>query len=192
MVSYNPDEGTVVVELLPEGVKTGDIPFMTPWAGTPGSASGFQFGPEPGLQVTVLAFDTEWEHLKAIPSEFSEVNKPPGAPAGEAWLVMEDGETYVKLRKSGHTDVGAKIAARLAAPLIQLSDTLDELADDDAVVRKKDLMAVVDVLNSLIAAYKAHKHIGNMGAPTPLDPSDIAAAPAPATAAGSSVVRAKE
>ena len=192
VVSYNPEEGTVVVELLPEGVQTGDIPFLTPWAGTPGTASGFQFGPSPGLQVTVLAFDTEWEHLKALPSQFSEVNRPPGTPEGEAWLVLEDEETGVKLKKSGHADVSAKTAARIQAPLIQLSDTLDALTDDDAVVRKKDLKAVVEVLNALIDAYKAHKHVGNMGAPTPLDPADIAAAPQPATAKGSSVARAKE
>lgn len=174
--TYDPETATVTVVLQPDGLRTGDVQFLTPWAGVPDTSTntgtGMLCGPEKGMQVLVIKLDDEGEHLICFPSTFNETNYPPQVPAGEWWLLKSgDAKTYVKLVSGGKTQIGGKTEVDVIAPLVQLSDTIDTLGPDYAVVRRKDLQAVIDDLNDLKALVKAHDHIGNMGAPTPLDPT---------------------
>lgn len=165
IASYNAQEGTVVVKLMPHNVLTGDMQFLTPWAGTPGTTSGFQAGPEPGLQVIVLALDAAWQDCVCMPSVFSDVNHPPGAPAGEAWLLHKSGSS-VKLTNAGDVDMAGNTAVRLNAALVQLSNSFNSLGDGNSVVRKSDLQTVITAINAFVSAFNSHTHLGNLGGPT--------------------------
>lgn len=180
--SYDKDAGTVIVELKPDGVKTGDIQLGSAW-------NGMQGGPLKGDQVMVWALDPEFEDL--IGFGFTHTDDSPGTPGGEFWIVgRPDKANRVKIKNDGVTEVGGSTAVRAVAPTVELSDMLDALGADDAIVRKADLQVIVNALTSLTSYIAVHLHgNGNFGAPTtnPLTPPPSA----PATATASSVAKAK-
>ena len=189
-----PESGTITARIKgPENdVLTGDIEFLQPFVGPEGS--GVQGGPEKGMPVLIIAMDPDWEYLKAIPGGYNDLWPSPGVPRGDWWIVHKIKETYVKLVTEGsRLLLGGKDYIKVTAPKTDISDTLDDLGDDNRIVRWKDLKAVVDRVNALQSAYKGHGHIGNMGAPTPFDPATIAtnAALQDAVANGSTIGRVK-
>lgn len=190
VVSYNKDDNTVVVKFKPDNVESGDLPIYLPWNGTPGYNSGFQAGLEPGALVLVFAFDANWEHLGVLGTCYSDANKAPGAPQGEVWWVHKSG-SYVKMKINGDLFFGSPTQIDLAAPLIQLSDSLSALGGGTEVVRKQDLQALIDwINNSLIPWLKSHAHVGNLGSLTS-SPATAALLLNKSDATASSVAKAK-
>ncbi len=189
VASYNPDNNTVRVKLYPQAIVTGDIQLFVPWVGPTGC--GMQFGPEVGTQVLVVPMDTTGEHKVCILSAYNDKFKAPGAPAGDVWFLFA-AKTFIKYLKAAKTLLlGAETAFQVVSPLVELGAA--DLTADDGVVRKSDLQAVVDDLNNLRDWCTKHKHVGNMGAPTPVDPTDAATiSTAYGAAEASATVKAKE
>ncbi len=126
--TYDKDTCTVTVALGPNKLLSGDMPLLQWWADTDGN--GAQAGPQKGAGVLVISLDMEGRHKVCLPGMYNEKNRPPGAPAGEAWIVQK-----------------TKIAA--IAPVVELKASKDDtLGAGDAIVRKSDLQAVIDHLNS--------------------------------------------
>jgi phage baseplate assembly protein V len=103
--SVDPSSGTVKVALQPEGVLTGWLPLLSPWAG---SGWGVVCLPEPGDQVLVLAQEGHSEHGIVIGRIFSSQQKPPNAPTGELWIVHSSG-SFIKLQNDGTIRVGGDL-----------------------------------------------------------------------------------
>jgi hypothetical protein len=179
VVSYDEkaEPPTAVFKTLPDGVPTGDIPIGTAWAGTPGEVSGAAGGPEVGTLALLAKVDPAGQVMKCLAFFPSAKNLTPPVPAGEYWVFHKSG-SYVKLGNDKTVKVYAAEKVLVDAQAIQLSDSLDILGDDDAIVRKKDLQAVINYV-------KGHKHVGNFGSPTsePIIP--------PGDADASSVAKAK-
>ena len=168
IVTYDEENGgSVTVKYLPSGLVSGDMPLATSWAGTPGeAASGAGGGPEPGTLFLVLGLDANFDLAVALMALWSSKNLAPAVPAGEYWVFHKSG-SYVKLDNEERVRIHAPVQVDLIAPLVQLTDSLDALTAEKAVVRKEDLQTLIDwINNSLIPWTKAHTHIGNLGFPT--------------------------
>jgi hypothetical protein len=168
--SWDPAQGTVVVMTKPGDNLTGDIPFMTPCVGAKGpdgKASGMQWGPAKGTPVVVFTTDSAQEHLYAMAQHYNDVFPSPGALEGEWWIRHKDG-AYVKLLNDGRVVIGS-------TTYVDISDTTAPLGDDDCIVRRADLQAVIDKLNALTNWCRDHTHPGTAPAilPYPLGPLTI-------------------
>jgi uncharacterized protein involved in type VI secretion and phage assembly len=95
----------VKVNLQPEGVETGWLPYLSPWAG-PGW--GVMATPAQGNQVLVVFHDGNIEAGVAIGGSFSDVDQPPSvAPdtaGGELYLVHGQGQ-QVALKNDGSISI---------------------------------------------------------------------------------------
>lgn len=164
VVSFDADNYTVVVRLLPYGVNTGDIPLYTPWAGTPGTKSGLRGGPAAGTTVLVLALDPGGAELVAMATSYSGKNEGPATAEGEYHVAINP-ETYVKMDLEENTKIGGGATVQAIAPRVELKSSSGALADGDGIVRKEDLQAVVDSVNALVDWLNTCPFLGNFGAP---------------------------
>jgi uncharacterized protein involved in type VI secretion and phage assembly len=105
VTSVDPGTATAKVTLQPEGVLTGWLPVLSPWAG---SGWGLYCPPSPGDQVLVVAQEGDSEHGLIIGSAFSNAQPPPAAPVGEFWLVHKSG-SFIKLQNDGTIQVGGDL-----------------------------------------------------------------------------------
>ena len=105
ITSIDPNTGTARVVLQPEGVLSGWLPVLSPWAG---AGWGMMCLPAPGDQVFVLAQEGAAEHGVIIGRIYSSQQRPPPAPGGELWLVHQTG-SYVKLLNDGTVQVGGDL-----------------------------------------------------------------------------------
>lgn len=105
VTSVDPDSGTAKVALQPEGVLSGWLPIMCPWAG---SGWGMVCPPSPGDQVLVLAQEGHTEHGVIAGRVFSVSQRPPAAAIGELWLVHSSG-SYIKLLNDGTVRIGGDL-----------------------------------------------------------------------------------
>lgn len=97
VTSVDPTAGTARVSLQPEGVLSGWLPLLTPWAG---AGWGMVCPPLPGDQVLVVAQEGDAEHGLIVGRAFSNIQRPPAAPGGEFWLVHQSG-AFLKLCNDG-------------------------------------------------------------------------------------------
>lgn len=164
--------------------------LMVPQRGT--KDNKFYDVPDLGSHVACLLDEHDEEGL-VLGAVYSDVDEAP-VKSGDKWHVtFKDGTKLEYDRASHELTVDApdgKVLIKCPAVMLGASD----LAAENAVVRRSDLQAVIEELNALKSWAAAHKHIGNMGAPTPIDPTD-AAAPAVAQpcpdATASDVAKAK-
>jgi phage baseplate assembly protein gpV len=141
VTSVDPSTATVRVTLQPEGVLSGWLPVLTPWAG---SGWGLVCLPSPGDQVLVVAQEGHADHGVVIGAAFSANANPPAAPAGEFWLVHQSG-SFIKLVSDG--------TVRISGDLHVAGDVYDSLGS----------------LNRLRQHYDVHTHPGVSGPPSPQD-----------------------
>lgn len=179
--SYDPAAGTVTVHLKPGDQETGDIPFMTPWAG---NGWGQAAGPTVGMPVLVLSLDADQEHMMAMSGYYNDVFKAPAPKPGE-WWVSHEKLQYVKLLNDGRTVIGSKES-------IDLSTTEDPLNDDDSIVRKKDLQRVIDYINGTLRNWLiGAPHLGNFGMPVVVNPATLPAFTEHPAATASNIAKAE-
>jgi hypothetical protein len=160
VVEWHPDAEppSATFKTLPDGLTTGDLPVGAAWAGSPGATSGALGGPEKGTLALLGCLDAEGQMMMCLTFFGSTKNSLPAVPSGEYWVFHKSG-SYVKLGNDEHVKVHGTQQVDIVAPVVQLSDALDGLSDDNAIVRKKDLQAVINYI-------KGHTHIGNLGAAT--------------------------
>jgi len=82
---------------------------------------------------------------------------------------IEDDFTFPIQDKYGNKIVMSSKGIVITSKLVQIGDK--DLSDNDNVARKSDLDALISEFNSHKLLMKSHYHIGNMGAPTILDPT---------------------
>jgi hypothetical protein len=162
----------VKVELEPEGDVTDWIRYL----GLGLALGNWQAAYLPALEteVLLLATDPDCSSYVAIGGFYNGVDLPPTDFAAGTLLLEHSGGNSLLLDTDGTIYLGAKSGAT-------------------GVVRKPDLQAVIDDLNAFKDEFKGHAHIGNMGAPTPLSPADVASTALNHTAAAgaSTIVKAK-
>jgi len=105
IVSVDPNTGTARLTLQPEGVLSGWLPVLSPWAG---AGWGMVCPLAPGDQVLVLAQEGAAEHGVIVGRIFSGLQRPPAAPSGELWFVHQSG-SYLKLLNDGTVQVGGDL-----------------------------------------------------------------------------------
>jgi phage baseplate assembly protein gpV len=141
VTSVDPSTATARVTLQPEGVLSGWLPVLTPWAG---NGWGLVCLPSPGTQVLVIAQEGHADHGMIIGAAFSATAVPPAAPAGEFWLVHQSG-SYIKLIADGTIQVNGDLHVA--------GDVYDSHGS----------------LNRLRQHYDVHVHPGVSGPPNPQD-----------------------
>lgn len=97
VASVNPGTATARVMLQPEGMLSGWLPILSAWTG---AGWGMVCPPQPGDQVLVVPQESDAENAVIIGRAYSDVQAPPGAPAGELWLVHRSG-SFFKLQNDG-------------------------------------------------------------------------------------------
>ncbi len=101
VTSVDPATATARVTLQPEGVLTGWLPILTPWAG---NGWGLVCPPSPGDQVLVIPQEGDAEHGLILAASWSDKTAPPPAPSGEFWLLHRSG-SFLKLQNDGTIQV---------------------------------------------------------------------------------------
>jgi len=146
VTSVDPDTATARVLLQPEAVLSGWLPVLSPWIG---AGWGMSCPPSPGDQVLVLAQEGDAEHGVIIGRAFSAVAAPPGALAGELWLVHATG-SFVKLLNNGTVQIQGNVTITGDVKATgNISDAHGKLAD-------------------LRAHYNLHRHTDSRGGQTSL------------------------
>ena len=105
VTSVDPATATARVTLQPEGVLTGWLPVLTPWAG---NGWGLFCPPSPGDQVLVIPQEGDAENGLVLASSWSDQNAPPPTPSGEFWIVHSSG-SFIKLTNDGTIQVKGDI-----------------------------------------------------------------------------------
>ena len=105
ITSVDPSNATARVTLEPEGVLTGWLPLLSPWAG---SGWGFVCPPSPGTQVLVIPQEGDAEHGLILASSWSAQAPAPAAPVGELWMVHRSG-SFLKLKNDGTIQVNGDL-----------------------------------------------------------------------------------
>ena len=101
VASVDPSTATARVNLQPEGVLSGWLPLLTPWAG---NGWGLVCHPMLGSQVLVIPQEGDAEHGLIIAASWSAQMAAPSAPTGEFWLVHQSG-SFFKLLNDGTVQI---------------------------------------------------------------------------------------
>ncbi len=97
VTSVDPANGTVRVQLQPEGILTGWLPLLSPWVG---NGWGLSAPPGVGDQVFVLPQEGDAEHGVVVGRAWSETSVVPNTPVGELWITHKSG-SFLRLRNDG-------------------------------------------------------------------------------------------
>jgi len=101
VTSVDPGSATARVQLQPEGVLTGWLPFLSGWVG---NGWGLSCPPSPGDQVLVLPQEGDAEHGLIVGRAWSRGAAAPATPVGEFWLTHRSG-SFVRLLNDGTISV---------------------------------------------------------------------------------------
>ncbi|TKI03588.1 baseplate assembly protein [Martelella alba] len=120
ITAYDPDVYAVKVQIQPTGEETGWIPLSTDWVG---NGWGLAAGPMIGAIVGV-DFDSGLMGAgMATGQYYNDVDRCPGPPSGEFWLVHKDG-AYIKLTN----DKKVTIVDGAGSSLVMNGDTTGEMS----------------------------------------------------------------
>ena len=155
VTSVDPAQGTVRVQLQPEGILTGWLPVLSCWTG---AGWGMSCPPSPGDQVFVLAQEGDAEHGVVVGRAFSLAQAPPAAPAGELWLVHAKG-SFLKLSNDGTININGPVSITGGLVVSGSIQAAGDIADGHGT------------MSALRGHYNAHVHTDSHG--------DVTNAPAP-------------
>lgn len=142
VASIDPAAYAARVLLQPEGVLSGWLPVLSPWAG---NGWGITCLPQPGDQVLVLPQEGAAEHGVVAAGSFSNRRRPPPSTPGELALVHSSGTT-LRLANDG--------TVRIEGDLHVAGNVFDHHGSLDGLRRH----------------YDDHRHPGSPGGPP--DPQD--------------------
>ncbi|WP_182056493.1 phage baseplate assembly protein V [Pantoea sp. ME81] len=110
--AYDPTNYAVKVQLQPTGEETGWIPLSSPWVG---SGWGLAAGPMIGAVVEV-EFDSGLMGAGMAAGQFfNDVDRSPGPPSGEFWLIHKSG-SLLKFLNSGEVLLSSDTKITYDAP----------------------------------------------------------------------------
>ena len=141
VTSVDPTRYAARVSLQPEGTLTGWLPVLSAWTG---AGWGAVCLPAAGAQVLVVPQEGDAEHGVIVGASYSDVARPPAAPAGELWLVHSSGAA-LHLCNDG--------TVRIAGDLHVTGDVYDQQGS----------------LARLRGHYDTHTHASLSSAPDPQD-----------------------
>lgn len=204
ITSVDPTDYTVKVQLQPEEIETGFIPFCTPfygWVAPPvGGEQCLVLFERGNNNVPVAALLLYWDQARA-PGVSS-----PGDTGGGEILLKHSSGSYVKLNKAGKILINGHVEIDVTTPKLVITTTGDVdvnaggnasvIASGNATLQGNSVAvtgntitlgngtAVPDALtlfNELKAVYDAHEHTNgnggaNTGVPTVALPSSAATA----------------
>ena len=146
--AYDPARYTAKVVIEPDGVETGWLPVLTPWAG---DGWGMFAPPSPGDTVDVHFQEAAGEAGFVSLRFFGDKTRPLPVPSGEFWLVHQSG-SKLKLLNDGTVEIVSAVQINSTAPLWRHTGDLivtGDISDRDG--------AHADV-GSLRDSYNAHHH----------------------------------
>lgn len=166
ITAYDPASYAVKVQLHPTGEETGWIPLSTPWAG---NGWGIAAGPMIGA-VAEVGFDSGLAGVGMAEGQFyNDVDRCPGPPSGEFWLVHKRG-SLLKFLNNGDVLLSAKQKLIYDAPVHHFTGG-DVRMDGNLTVVKdiRDNNGRYGTVQRIRTVYGGHTHLekgkGNFTAP---------------------------
>jgi len=156
--AYDPDNYAVKVQLQPTGEETGWIPLSSPWVG---SGWGLAAGPMIGAVVEV-EFDSGLMGAgMAVGQFFNDVDRSPGPPSGEFWLIHKSG-SLLKFLNSGEVLLSSATKIMYNAPAHHFTGG-DVTMDNNLVVVKdiSDNNGTYGTVQKVRTTYNGHTHPEN-------------------------------
>lgn len=156
--AYDPDNYAVKVQLQPTGEETGWIPLSSPWVG---SGWGMAAGPMIGAVVEV-DFDSGLMGAGMAAGQFfNDVDRSPGPPSGEFWLIHKSG-SLLKFLNTGEVLLSAKLKMTYDAPAHHFTGG-DVTMDNNLVVVKdiSDNNGTYGTVQKVRVTYNGHTHPEN-------------------------------
>ncbi len=126
ITSYDPTEYAIKVTLQPDGAETGWIPLDSPWVG---NGWGMAAGPMIGASIKIDFDSGNISNGSGGGQHYNDVDRCPGPPSGEFWVVHESG-SMVKFLNDGQVFISANTKAVYTAQLhhfigpVMMDDTL--------------------------------------------------------------------
>lgn len=157
ITAYDPVEYAIKVALQPTGEETGWIPLGTPWAG---NGWGMAAGPMIDAEVQI-DFDSGQIGVQMAGNQFyNNVDRCPGPPSGEFWIVHQSG-SLLKFLNTGEILVSSGLKLTYTAPQHHFTGG-DVLIDQNLVVTGNifDQNQAHGSLGDLRVKYNGHKHTG--------------------------------
>ncbi|WP_217548791.1 phage baseplate assembly protein V [Pantoea sp. GbtcB22] len=158
ITSYDPDSYAVKVQLQPTGEETGWIPLSSPWVG---KGWGMAAGPMIGAEVEV-EFDSGLMGAGMAAGQFyNDVDRSPGPPSGEFWLIHKSG-SLLKFLNSGEVLLSSATKITYDAPAHHFTGG-DVTMDNNLVVVKdiSDNNGIYGTVQKVRTTYNGHNHPEN-------------------------------
>lgn len=158
ITAYDPDSYAVKVQLQPTGEETGWIPLSSPWVG---SGWGMAAGPMIGAVVEV-DFDSGLMGAGMAAGQFfNDVDRSPGPPSGEFWLIHKSG-SLLKFLNTGEVLLSSSTKITYDAPAHHFTGG-DVTMDNNLLVLKdiSDNNSTYGTMQKIRATYNGHTHPEN-------------------------------
>jgi len=158
ITAYDPVEYAIKVALQPTGEETGWIPLGTPWAG---NGWGLAAGPMIDAEVQI-DFDSGQIGVQMAGNQFyNNVDRCPGPPSGEFWIVHQSG-SLLKFLNTGEILVSSGLRLTYTAPQHHFTDG-DVLIDQNLTVvgNISDLNGAHGNIQAIRTTYSGHTHREN-------------------------------
>ncbi|MDY0929141.1 baseplate assembly protein [Enterobacter sp. CFBP8995] len=156
--AYDPDNYAVKVQLQPTGEETGWIPLSSPWVG---SGWGMAAGPMIGAVVEV-DFDSGLMGAGMAAGQFfNDVDRSPGPPSGEFWLIHKSG-SLLKFLNTGEVLLSSSTKITYDAPAHHFTGG-DVTMDNNLLVLKdiSDNNSTYGTMQKIRVTYNGHTHPEN-------------------------------
>jgi len=156
ITAYDPNCYAVKVQLQPTGEETGWIPLSSLWVG---NGWGLAAGPMMGAVVEV-EFDSGLMGVGMATCQFyNDVDRCPGPPSGEFWLVHQSG-SMLKFLNSGEVLLSAKDKLTYDAPAHHFTGG-DVTMDGNLTVAKdiRDNNDRYGNVHRIRTVYEGHTHL---------------------------------
>ncbi|MFZ4215292.1 phage baseplate assembly protein V [Pantoea endophytica] len=158
ITAYDPVTYAVKVQLQPTGEETGWIPLSSPWVG---KGWGMAAGPSIGAVVEV-EFDSGLMGAGMAAGQFfNDVDRSPGPPSGEFWLIHKSGSLF-KFLNSGEVLLSSATKITYDAPAHHFTGG-DVTMENNLIVVKdiSDNNGAYGTVQKVRVTYNGHTHPEN-------------------------------